>query len=267
MMDSSEAAAMDFNLLAEEDESGNDCKSRQEDGDEEEEEGDNEDIELLEVTKTLEEQEEQEEHEQEEGNEEVHWRRPSSKILTFPAHAPIQADTTTFSSREPTLLSVDTDVEMEVTTEETPSPSTTPNRRSDSTAAGDHGKSPSVATPGGSSDDRPSSNSSEESSLQSHHKRFLELQAFLKLCDEADQKDLLEALRSLSAAARSGHAFNLEYRALMLSMEEGREMLRLKMLNVMGGKGSPSQSQQDNGSTPLGTRLPAPGSVTDLSAY
>ncbi|KAI5071132.1 hypothetical protein GOP47_0013383 [Adiantum capillus-veneris] len=62
--------------------------------------------------------------------------------------------------------------------------------------------------------------------------RFKQLQAFLKQCDEADQNGCLHALRSLPAAARSGHAVELETRAIRLSLEEGKEMKRMRLLNL-----------------------------------
>lgn len=65
-------------------------------------------------------------------------------------------------------------------------------------------------------------------------RRFKQLQEFLKQCDESDQKYCLQALRSLSAAARTDHAVELETRAVRLSLEEGKELKRMKLLNVLG---------------------------------
>jgi hypothetical protein len=45
--------------------------------------------------------------------------------------------------------------------------------------------------------------------------------------------DLLQALQSLSAAAQSGYAVELETWAMGLSVEEGKEMSRVKLLNLM----------------------------------
>lgn len=87
--------------------------------------------------------------------------------------------------------------------------------------------------------------------------RFKQLQAFLKQCDEADQIECMHALRSLSAAARSGHAVELETRAIRLSLEEGKEMKRMRLLNVLGKISE--RSLEDAGATPQGPRLPAPG--------
>ncbi|CAM6060673.1 unnamed protein product [Sphagnum tenellum] len=95
---------------------------------------------------------------------------------------------------------------------------------------------------------------STEHNLLGYQERFIRLQAFLKKCDD-DEQDLLQALQSLSAAARSGHAVELETRALGLSLEEVKEMDRLKMLNVMGC-GPTSRGQHELGRVPTGPWLP-----------
>ncbi|KAH8959830.1 hypothetical protein BDL97_06G097900 [Sphagnum fallax] len=61
---------------------------------------------------------------------------------------------------------------------------------------------------------------------------FVHLQAFLKKCDDDEQEDLLQALQSLSAAARNGYAVELETPAMGLSFE-GKEMSRVKLLNLV----------------------------------
>ncbi|MCO5547200.1 hypothetical protein L7F22_000645 [Adiantum nelumboides] len=94
--------------------------------------------------------------------------------------------------------------------------------------------------------------------------RFKQLQAFLKQCDEADQNGCLHALRSLSAAARSGHAVELESRAIRLSLEEGKEMKRMRLLNVLGKLSE--RALDDAGATPQGPRLPAPGVAVKLNS-
>lgn len=99
-------------------------------------------------------------------------------------------------------------------------------------------------------------------SMLPFQRRFMHLQAFLKQCDEPDQKDCLQALRSLSAAARSGHAVELETRAIRLSLEEGKEMKRMRMLNVLGRMHD--SNLDDAGATPHGPRLPAPGAASSL---
>eukprot|EP00250_Pteridium_aquilinum_P009375 c18628_g1_i2 orf=156-1967(-) len=99
-------------------------------------------------------------------------------------------------------------------------------------------------------------------SMLPFQQRFKELQAFLKQCDEADQGECIQALRSFSAAARSGYAVDLETRAIRLSLEEGEEMKRMRLLNVLGRL---SERSLDNaGATPQGPRLPAPGAAPTL---
>nr|CAD1821567.1 unnamed protein product [Ananas comosus var. bracteatus] len=61
---------------------------------------------------------------------------------------------------------------------------------------------------------------------------------FLKNCDQSSQEDYIRMLRSLSAAGRSKHAVELEKRAIQLLLEEGKELHRMKVLNVLG-KASP----------------------------
>lgn len=94
--------------------------------------------------------------------------------------------------------------------------------------------------------------------------RFKELQAFLKQCDETDQNECMQALRSLSAATRSGHAVELETRAIRLSLEEGKEIKRMRLLNVLGKISE--HSLDDAGATPHGPRLPAPGAPAKLKS-
>ncbi|KAJ4758951.1 integral membrane hemolysin-III-like protein [Rhynchospora pubera] len=69
--------------------------------------------------------------------------------------------------------------------------------------------------------------------------RFIRLQAFLKSCDQSNQEDYIRMLRSLSAVGRSKHAIELEKRAIHLLLEEGKELHRMKVLNVLG-KGASS---------------------------
>lgn len=94
--------------------------------------------------------------------------------------------------------------------------------------------------------------------------RFKQLQAFLKQCDETDQNECMQALRSLSAATRSGHAVELETRAIRLSLEEGKEIKRMRLLNVLGKISE--HSLDDAGATPHGPRLPAPGAPAKLKS-
>ncbi|KAI5079710.1 hypothetical protein GOP47_0005189 [Adiantum capillus-veneris] len=93
--------------------------------------------------------------------------------------------------------------------------------------------------------------------------RFRNLQAFLKQCDEADQTDRLQGLRSLSTAARSGYAVELETRAIHLSLEEGKELQRMRLLNVLGR--SSENNLEELGATPHGPRLPVLGATLALS--
>lgn len=77
--------------------------------------------------------------------------------------------------------------------------------------------------------------------------RFLQLQTFLKNCDQASQDDYIRMLRSLSAVGRSQHAVELEKRAIHLLLEEVKELHRMRVLNVLGkalpnDRGSPSIS-------------------------
>ncbi|KAJ1702721.1 hypothetical protein LUZ63_002500 [Rhynchospora breviuscula] len=74
---------------------------------------------------------------------------------------------------------------------------------------------------------------------QDWKERFIRLQAFLKSCDQSNQEDYIRMLRSLSAVGRSKHAIELEKRAIHLLLEEGKELHRMKVLNVLG-KGASS---------------------------
>lgn len=64
--------------------------------------------------------------------------------------------------------------------------------------------------------------------------RFGQLQVFLKACDQSNQDDYIQKLRSLSSAGRSKHAYELERRAIQLTLEEGKELHRVRILNVLG---------------------------------
>ncbi|KAF8659358.1 hypothetical protein HU200_058565 [Digitaria exilis] len=84
-------------------------------------------------------------------------------------------------------------------------------------------------------------------SIQYWNERFNRLQTYLENCDHSTQEGYLRKLRSLSAAGRSMHAIELEKRAIHLLMEEGKELQRMKALNVLG-KVSPNASSKP---TPL----------------
>uniref|UniRef100_A0A1D1YPN6 NADH-ubiquinone oxidoreductase 30. subunit, mitochondrial n=1 Tax=Anthurium amnicola TaxID=1678845 RepID=A0A1D1YPN6_9ARAE len=64
--------------------------------------------------------------------------------------------------------------------------------------------------------------------------RFLMLQIYLNKCDQSSQEEYVKSLRSLSALGRSMHAVELEKRAIHLLLEEGKELRRMKLLNVLG---------------------------------
>ncbi|RRT36498.1 hypothetical protein BHE74_00043513 [Ensete ventricosum] len=85
--------------------------------------------------------------------------------------------------------------------------------------------------------------------------RFLRLQMFLKTCDQSHQEDYIQMLRSLSAIGRSRHAVELEKRAIYLLLEEGKELQRMKALNVLG-KSQPNDHASILSQTPLASRAP-----------
>lgn len=64
--------------------------------------------------------------------------------------------------------------------------------------------------------------------------RFMKLQQLLRSLDQADHKDYLQMLRSLSSVDLSWHAVELERRSIQLSLEEAKEMQRVGLLNVLG---------------------------------
>uniref|UniRef100_A0A0E0DAE8 Serine-rich 25 kDa antigen protein n=1 Tax=Oryza meridionalis TaxID=40149 RepID=A0A0E0DAE8_9ORYZ len=73
-----------------------------------------------------------------------------------------------------------------------------------------------------------------KSSNQYWNVRFNRLQTYLDSCDRSTQEGYMRMLRSLSAADRSMHAIDLEKRAIHLLVEEGKELQRMKALNVLG---------------------------------
>ncbi|OQU89876.1 hypothetical protein SORBI_3002G287300 [Sorghum bicolor] len=82
------------------------------------------------------------------------------------------------------------------------------------------------------------------SSNQDRSERFLRLQAFLRHNEQSDQEEYLHKLRSLSPVGRSRHAFELEKRAADLLIEEGKELQKMKVLNVLGKLVTPSLPNQ-----------------------
>nr|CAD1830627.1 unnamed protein product [Ananas comosus var. bracteatus] len=75
---------------------------------------------------------------------------------------------------------------------------------------------------------------SQRPSNQDWEERFSRLQKFLKSRDQSSQEDYIRMLRSLSAVGRSRHAVELEKRAIHLLLEEGKELHRMEVLNVLG---------------------------------
>ncbi|XP_058195452.1 uncharacterized protein LOC131311865 isoform X1 [Rhododendron vialii] len=63
---------------------------------------------------------------------------------------------------------------------------------------------------------------------------FFCLPNLLKQLDESDQRDYKERLLHLPPAELSRHAFELEKRAVQLTIEEGKEMQRVQDLNILG---------------------------------
>lgn len=72
------------------------------------------------------------------------------------------------------------------------------------------------------------------SSTQDQSDRFLRLQAFLRNNEQSGQEEYMRMLRSLSSAGRSKHAIELEKRAANLLIEEGKELQKMKTLNILG---------------------------------
>ncbi|KAL6011936.1 hypothetical protein ACLOJK_002402 [Asimina triloba] len=75
---------------------------------------------------------------------------------------------------------------------------------------------------------------SQRASNRYWEERYLCLQTFLRSCDQSGQEEYIKRLRSLSAANRSREAYDLERRAILLSLEEVKEIQRMKVLNVLG---------------------------------
>lgn len=74
----------------------------------------------------------------------------------------------------------------------------------------------------------------QRSSNQDWKERFIQLQAFLKNNKQSGQDEYICMLRSLSSVGRSKHAVELENRAVNLLIEEGKELQKMKILNVLG---------------------------------
>ncbi|KAF8759347.1 hypothetical protein HU200_010388 [Digitaria exilis] len=72
------------------------------------------------------------------------------------------------------------------------------------------------------------------SSNQDRSDRFVRLQAFLRDNEQSGQEEYIRMLRSLPSVGRSMHAIELEKRAANLLIEEGKELQKMKVLNVLG---------------------------------
>ncbi|KAI3668884.1 hypothetical protein L6452_40101 [Arctium lappa] len=74
----------------------------------------------------------------------------------------------------------------------------------------------------------------EHSAMDNWNSRFVQLQKYLKQCDSSNPEVYLQKLRSFSTDECSRRAVELERRAIQLMLEEGREIQRVKDLNVLG---------------------------------
>ncbi|XP_011657348.1 uncharacterized protein LOC101208160 isoform X2 [Cucumis sativus] len=63
--------------------------------------------------------------------------------------------------------------------------------------------------------------------------RLFHLQKLLKHFDKTDQKGVIEMLHGLPPSELSNFAINLEKRSMHLSVEEGKEIQRMKALNIL----------------------------------
>eukprot|EP01018_Ginkgo_biloba_P000072 Gb_16933 [translate_table: standard] len=173
------------------------------------------------------------------------------RLLTFPAYAPMPSAVSTFSSGSPSLPQY------------TNHPGNSGNLHTGKkltprmpSQESDWGKFLALSA---TADTSVQVDEKDNETLLPYQKRFIRLQAFLKQCDEQDQESL-NNLRSLSAAARSGHAVELETRAIMLSLEEGKEINRMKMLDIFA-KNFPNRQKGQGAHC---ARLPAAGSANAL---
>ncbi|CAN6205138.1 unnamed protein product [Urochloa humidicola] len=81
------------------------------------------------------------------------------------------------------------------------------------------------------------------SSNQDRSERFLRLQAFLRNNEQSGQEEYIRMLQSLSSVGLSKHAIELEKRAANLLIEEGKELQKMKVLNVLGKLSPPDAPQ------------------------
>ncbi|XP_058090632.1 uncharacterized protein LOC131237034 [Magnolia sinica] len=152
------------------------------------------------------------------GKQELHGpqnRREEPKVACFPAFAPMPATSlATFSSGGPSVPNSTGKLRNGLAVSE-------PNYNTIATGT------PYLVSP-----------LSQRTGNRHWEERFSRLQTFLKTCDQSSQEEYVKQLRSLSAIDRSRHAVELEKRAILLSLEEGKEIQRVKALNVLG-KSSP----------------------------
>lgn len=77
--------------------------------------------------------------------------------------------------------------------------------------------------------------------------RFIRLHKILKQCDEGKQIEYIRMLLHLSPTQLSKHAVELEKRTIQLSIEEAKEVERMKALDILGksvSANNPIQSTQ-----------------------
>uniref|UniRef100_A0A453LJX1 Uncharacterized protein n=1 Tax=Aegilops tauschii subsp. strangulata TaxID=200361 RepID=A0A453LJX1_AEGTS len=96
---------------------------------------------------------------------------------------------------------------------------------------------------------------SQRSGDQDWKARFLRLQAFLRNNEQSGQEEYIRMLQSLSSVGRSKHAIELEKRAVNLLIEEGKELQKMKSLNVLG-KLPPAEHPSLPTQPTFGMRLP-----------
>ncbi|XP_030950935.1 uncharacterized protein LOC115974637 isoform X2 [Quercus lobata] len=82
---------------------------------------------------------------------------------------------------------------------------------------------------------------SKGSTDQKRKEQLLHVQKLLKHCDKYDQRDYIQRLCHLSPLELSRHAVELEKRSIQLSVEEVKEIERMKALNIFG-KSSPTKN-------------------------
>lgn len=97
----------------------------------------------------------------------------------------------------------------------------------------------------------------QRSNNQDWKERFIRLQTFLRNNEQSGQEEYIHMLRSLSSVGRSKHAIELENRAVSLLIEEGKELQKMKILNVLG-KLSPTDHPSVPTQPTSAMRLPFP---------